>query len=106
MWVTSANSIQMAEGDFGIALPMTISGPTFTASDEIKMTVKDSMNGTTLLEKTFSDIQNNTISIELTSSETAQLPVGNYVYSIDWYQEGHFLCNIVPASKFKVVDKA
>lgn len=106
MWVTSVNTIQMCEGDFGIALPMTITGPTFATSDEIKMAIKDAMNGNTLLEKTFSDIQDNTISIELTSSETEQLPVGNYVYSIDWYQEGHFLCNIVPASNFKVVDKA
>lgn len=100
------NSIQMTEGDFGIQLPITITGPSFTADDEIKLTIKDAINGTTVLEKDFSDIQNNTIRLELTREESELIPVGGYVYSLDWFQTGHFLCNIIPASSFKVVEKA
>lgn len=106
MWAASTNAIQMTEGDFGVQLPITITGPTFTAADEVKLTVKDTINGNTILEKSYSDIQNNTVPFELTQEESDLLPVGGYVYSLDWFQSGHFLCNIIPASTFKVVEKA
>lgn len=106
MWYTKANDIQMTEGDFGIDLPIKIIGPTFDEYDQVKLTVKDRMNGTTILEKFFSDVQENEIKLVLTASESARLPVGIYVYSLDWYQDGHFLCNLLPASVYKVVDKA
>ena len=96
----------MTEGDFGVELPITMTGPTFTAQDSVKLTVKDSINGNIMLEKEFTNIQQNKISLELTSAESALLPVGIYVYSLDWYQTGHFLCNIIPTAFFKVVDKA
>ena len=56
--------------------------------------------------KTYTNIQNNTIDFELTDSETELLPVGVYAYSLDWYQDGAFMCNIIPSGLFKVVDKA
>lgn len=96
----------MCEGDFGMRLPITVTGPTFTASDEMKLTVKTALNGDTILEKTFSNIAQNTINLILTASESALLAVGTYVYALDWYQNGQFLCNIIPAALFKVVDKA
>lgn len=96
----------MTEGDFGIELPITMTGTTFAAEDSVKLTIKDAINGNTLLEKDFSNIQNNTINFELTREESEQLPVGSYVYSLDWLQTGHFLCNIIPASAYKVVEKA
>ena len=34
------------------------------------------------------------------------VPVGGYVYCLDWYQNGNFMCNIIPSAQFKVVDKA
>lgn len=106
MWGVVGYNLTMAEGDFGISLPITVTGPTFTAQDSVKLTVKDSMNGNTLLEKDYTNITQNTVNLELTSAETALLPVGLYVYSLDWYQLGHFLCNIIPAAGWKVVDKA
>ena len=106
MWAAIGYNLKMAEGDFGITLPITITGPTFTAADTVKLTVKDSMNGNTILEKDFANITQNTVNLELTSAETALLPVGNYVYSLDWYQLGHFLCNIILAARFDVEDKA
>lgn len=96
----------MAEGDFGIDLPITVSGTTFVASDSLKLIIKDVLNGSVILEKDFTNIQQNTITLTLTSSESALLSVGKYVYSLDWYQSGQFLCNIIPISIFKVVEKA
>ena len=105
MWVVNGQDLKMTEGDFGIVLPITISGVTFTNSDEIKLIIKDKANGNTVIEKTFSDITNNTVSLEITEEETALLTVGGFVYSLDWYQNGAFMCNIIPSALFKVVDK-
>ena len=106
MWAVSGTDLRMTEGDYGIELPVTISGTTLTASDSVKLTLKDTMNGTTKLEKVFTDISQNTFDLTLTAEESEGLPVGNYVYSLDWFQDGVFMCNIITAATFKVVDKA
>lgn len=106
MWNSNGYMLQMCEGDFGVRLPITITGPTFTANDEVKLTIKTAMNGDTILEKTFTNITQNTVNFEITETESELLPVGNYAYCLDWYQSGAFLCNIIPVSAFKVVDKA
>ena len=96
----------MVEGDFGLELPITISGATFAAGDELCMTFKTAANGTTILTKTFGNIQNNTVKLVLTEEESALFAVGSYVYALDWYQDGVFLCNIIPCAGLRVVDKA
>ena len=106
MWNCSDLTIKMAEGDWGVALPIAVTGTTFTASDELAFVIKTKMNGDEILTKKFSNITQNTISLELTEAESALLPVGGYVWRLDWYQDGAFLCNIVPNATFKVVDKA
>lgn len=106
MWIVSGQSIKMAEEDWGIELPITVSGVTFTAQDSILFTLKTKENGETLLTKTFTNISQNTVKLELTEAESNSLPVGSYVYTLDWYQAGVFFCNIIPAASFKVVDKA
>lgn len=106
MWNANGNILTMCEGDFGVRLPITITGPTFTSSDAVKLTVKNDINGDTIIEKDFDNIQQNTINLILTASESALLPVGKYVYSLDWYQSGQFLCNVIPTAVFKVVGKA
>ena len=107
MWAVNGENLQMCEGDFGVQLPIKIDGEniTFSASDEILLTIKDKANGSVILPKTFSNISNNTINLEITEEETALLPVGMYVYSLDWYQDGAFYCNIIPSATLKVVDK-
>ena len=92
----------MTEGDFGVALPITISGVTLGAQDSVRFTLKQ--NGETILTKDFANITNNTVQLIFAENETP--PVGLYVYSLDWYQLGTFMCNIVPCAAFKVVDKA
>lgn len=107
MWRVDAQNLIMTEGDFGIKLPITISGITFAANDSVKLTIKAQANGDTVIEKEYTDIpQSGTFNLEITEAETALLPVGVYVYILDWYQDGAFMCNIIPTALFKVVDKA
>lgn len=106
MWAVSEYNLSMAEGDFGVALPVEIIGTTLGEQDSIKLTFKTSVNGDVILEKTYDGITDNTVNLELTEAEAALFPVGGYVYSIDWYQAGNFMCNIVPSASLKVVDKA
>ena len=96
----------MAEGDYGIQLPVTVKGTTLTASDSLKFTFKRETNGSVLLEKEYTNIAENTVQLQFSAQESAKFPVGMYVYALDWYQNGVFMCNIILSAKFKVVDKA
>lgn len=106
MWNVNGNALSFAEGDFGIELPVTINGVTLGDQDSLKFTFKDAPNGTTVLEKNFDTITSNTVDLSLTESETELFSVGSYVYSLDWYQSGNFMCNIISQAPLKVVDKA
>ena len=106
MWKSNGNRISMAEGDYGIPLPITVAGVTIGSGDEISFTVKTAVNGTTILTKTFSDISGDSVDLTLTSAESALFEVGEYVYALDLYHEGTFMCNLIPANSFRVVDKA
>ena len=106
MWAVLGNTLTMVEGDFGITLPITVNGATFEALDNLKITFKTSQNGETILTKDYTNITQNTINLELTEAESALFPVGAYVYSLDWYQNGVFLCNVIPTAILKVVGKA
>lgn len=106
MWDVRNNDLTMTEGDFGIILPVTINGATLETDDSIRLTIKDTQNGEAIVTKEFSNIVDNTFDFEISETETALLKVGVYVYSLDWFQNGNFMCNIIPCAKFKVVDKA
>lgn len=106
MWDTKGLTVSMAEGDYGIILPVAIEGVTLGTQDSIKIVFKTSINGDLILEKNYDGIENNTVNLEFTAEESALFPVGSYVYSIDWYQSGNFMCNIIAGSPLKVVDKA
>lgn len=108
MWrVLDGNSIEMAVGDFGISLPITVSGATIAAGDEMRMTVRATTgNQGVVLTKTFSNILQNTIHLVLTETESALLPPGRYVYALDWYKNSVFLCNVIPRSYLIVEEKA
>ena len=106
MWAVSGNNLKMCEDDFGIQLPITVNGVTLTNADSLRLTFKNIVNGNTILVKEFDSITDNTVNLELTEAESALFPVGSYVYALDWFQNGLFLCNIIPSASFKVVDKA
>ena len=99
MWTVDENEITMCEGDWGIDLPITLNGVELADNEYLMITIKDVMNGTQKLQKSFTDALN------LNQTDTASLPVGKYVYALDWYRNDTFLCNIIPKSKFTVVDK-
>ena len=104
MWTVNGNNIKMAEHDYGIALTVAIGGTTFSASDKLKFTFKKSMNGSTVLTKELTPNQNR-IDLVFTEAESALFPIGDYVYALDWYQDGEFMYNVIPCASFKVVDK-
>ena len=107
MWYVSGTTLQMAEGDYGISLPVKVSGTTLTASDSLKFIFKTGKNGTTILEKNYASPAQNTVNLEFTEAESALFRAGGtFAYSLDWYQNGRFMCNLVPVGIFKVVDKA
>ncbi len=95
----------MVEGDYGLELPITIQGTTLSAVDTIRVTIKSAKNGSTIIERDMVP-DDNEVKLTLTEADSALLPVGCYVYSLDWYQDGNFMCNIIPCSALKVVDKA
>lgn len=106
MWKVNGENLIMTEGDYGLILPVTINGITFAEYDKLKFTFKGSPNGTTILEKEYTDVADNSAEFELTAAESALFKPGNYVYTLDWYQENNFMCNIIQNGVFKVVDKA
>ena len=106
MWNVKGYTLEMVVGDFGIDLPVTVTDTTLTASDTIRFTIKDATSGATILEKEYANISENTVQLSLTRAESELFNVGGYVYRLDWYQDGHFMCNIIPFADFKVVAKA
>lgn len=105
-WNVTGQKLSMAEGDYGIALPVEISGVTLGEQDSIKLTFKASANGDEIFSKEFNGITDNTVELELTEEESELFPTGTYVYLLDWYQDGNFMCNIIPSANLSVVDKA
>ena len=99
-------NVSFVEGDYGIILPINVSGIDIASDDTIKVTVKDSKNGTTVVEKTITGVTDNVIPLSFNATESASLTPGKYVYNLDWYHNSTFLCNIVNCAMLKVVDKA
>ena len=106
MWIVNGNDLKMAEGDFGVILPIKITGMTFGASDSAQLIIKKKLNGEDYITKTFTNIQNNTSNLEFTQAETELLTVGTYYYRLDAYQDGNYLNNLIPYASLKVVDVA
>ena len=104
MWNVNGITLNMTDGDWGVKLPVTVTGVTFTANDSVR--IKIQRDETTIIEKEYTNITQNTFDLEFTEAESALLPVGSYLYSLDWYQNGAFMCNIIPSGMFLVGDKA
>lgn len=106
MWIISGENISMTEGDFGIELPITISGVTLGAGDSILFELKSEKNGDVVITEEFINIAGNTVNLVLSEMQSNLLHVGTYVYTLDWYKSGEFMCNIINGARFRVVDKA
>ena len=106
MWTVQNANIQMVEGDYGVILPVTITGVNLKVGDTLKFTFLTNTNGEIVLEKEFNNVVNNTIEFEFSDVESALFDVKTYVYRLDWFKNGEFMCNLIPGALFKVVDKA
>jgi len=109
MWnVKNKNStdLTMCEGDYGIEFPFTFEGFPISTLDTLKLTVKKEKNGDPYIEKEFTVDGSFTIQLSFTEEESAMLTPGTYIYILDWYSSGVFMCNMVNNSKLKVEDKA
>lgn len=65
MWKTDGLNIAMAEGDYGIELPIVVNGTTIASTETILLTVKREPNGAAVLTKEITGIQNNRITVSL-----------------------------------------
>lgn len=106
MWVVNVYNLEMTEEDYGIELPITVTGIDFGDGDTLRFTFKTSVNGEILLVKEFNNIIDNTVNLVFTEEESAIFPVGSYVYNLDWYQLGVMMCNIIKSASLRVVEKA
>ena len=110
MWIEDKNNptkMTMVEGDYGIVNPIEIeTDETISSSECFEISIYKKINTNPLVIKTYSNIQNKTINFSLTAAESALLPVGSYLYDINWYQGSSFLSCIAAKQKFMVVEKA
>lgn len=104
-WKVVGSDLYMTEEDFGVILPTTFGGATLTSNDTFQFTFKKQRNGEAILTKTFSAIEDNQFDFVLSEADSALFPIGNYVYRVDWYQDGNFMCNIVECGNLRVGDK-
>lgn len=105
-WSVLNNTIKMTESDFGVALPIELTGMEIAASDTVKLTVKNEVNGEPLLEYSYTNITDGKVNLVISESDSAKLPSGTYFYVLDWCKDGSFMYNIIECGLFKVVDKA
>jgi hypothetical protein len=97
----------MVEGDFGINLPVKIlcESGTIESDDQISFVIKSHTGDKVLIEKTFTNIEDNKFDLMFTEEESKLLVAGNYNYNIDWFKSGKFMNNIIKNETFRVDDK-
>ncbi|MBO5143035.1 MAG: hypothetical protein J6C46_08650 [Clostridia bacterium] len=101
----SLTKLEMTEGDYGTALPMVISGGVLDTDEKIKISIYDYKTHVIKVVKEYSNITNGTFDFSLTKEESALLPVGDYVYSVEWFQEDTFVGTLINAEDFTVKGK-
>lgn len=108
MWTVDNKTfkIEMTEGDYGIDLPIRFKKIELSSNDSIKIVFKTQKEDKPLIEKTFTNIENNVINLSFSAQETQKLSVGLYIYVMDWYKDGYFMCNLIKEAVLKVNNKA
>ena len=106
MWCVYGNKITMTEGDFGVGLEFTVRRVVVNSGDVFRLSIKSAPKAEAIIEKVFENISQNKFALTLTEAETAELPVGMYVYVLDWCKEGEFMYNTIRVANFQVEEKA
>ena len=107
MWNTknkNSTDLIMDEGDYGVEIDLGFTGVTISALDTVKVEVRKEKNGEIIVEKEYTGVTD-TLSLSWTEAETELLTPGTYVYNLDWYSNGVFMCNLINNSKLQVRDK-
>lgn len=95
-------NIKISQGDtFNVCFQ--VFGYEFKDTDIVVFTVKKNTFDTeNLIEKTYSDIQNNQINVMITADEMETLAVGDYVYDLAC-KSGEVIITLNYPSKLKIV---
>ena len=102
---TKDKKILMTEGDFGLSLPITITGGEISNEEEIKFSIKK-INGEEIIQpKIYKNINNNTFNLAFDKTESDLLKKGTYLYYLDWYKSDEFLGNVINGEIFEVEGK-
>lgn len=101
---TQNKKIIMVEGDFGLTLPITITGTEIASDETIKFIIKN-IDNTTIMTKEYKNIINNTFDLTFTEQESVLLKKGKYIYTIDWLKDDVFLGNVINNEIFEVEGK-
>lgn len=102
-------TLEMVEGDFGLIIPFELmleDEESISELDSFSIKIFTEINTEPIIEKIYTDIQNNIIEFELSKQESLKMPVGTYYYDVDWFQGQNFLGNIIKKAKIDVLEKA
>ena len=105
MFNVKNGNISMVEGDYGLELPITITGTIISSDETIELIIRDN-SGEIKIDKFYNNIVDNTINFSLTKQESGKLTSNKkYFYSLDWYRNEDFLGNILNGLEFNVEEK-
>lgn len=106
-WGVSGHNLTMTVEDYGVGLEFTLDvGATLGVNDTVKFVFKEADSEEDLIVKEITGITNNKVELVFTEEESAKLPIGSYVYRLDWYQSGSFMDCLIEVASLKVVKKA
>lgn len=98
------NNIKINEGDFGVILPITVTG--LKDGENVRFVIKkNDENEEKILTKDF-EVQSGKVNFQLTEEETKKLPQGKYLYDALQYKENILKNTICVDKQFKVEEGA
>lgn len=106
MWDAKGKRLEMTAGDYGVKIPVTVDSIAVGKDDTLRFTFKKYDGGPVILAKSFTNVNGNAVDLEFTREESARFLPGDYVWRLDWFEDGNFMCNIVQSGIFRVVRKA
>lgn len=102
--VDDFDNIKINEGDFGVILPITVTG--LKDGESVKFVIKKSDESEEkILTKDF-PVESSKINFQLTKEETEKLPQGEYLYDALQYKENVLKNTICVDKQFKVEEGA
>lgn len=99
------NKITMDVNDYGIQLPIDVTGATFALTDKMRFEIKKSKDSDVLFSKDYLNELDNSSKFrfffELTQEESIQFSPGNYIYFVK-YVKDDIVRDTIGSDDFKV----